>query len=397
MRLGKSCPRVLICDPIDDSGIKIMAKHFNVDVKPDLKQRDLKNIIGDYQAVVVGQTTRLTAEIIDRAERLITIGLIENARDNIDLNAARAKGILTINSCECRAQNNEDSPSEIIARQIFEILWKPNLENPLSLKVVPLSNVFRHEEIDRRRVKRLADKLKADHIFKNPPIVMEASGRFVVLDGATRTTAFRELGYQHTIVQVVPDKNDCVLDTWFHAVRKIDLKVLIKLLSKIPGIIMEERSREEIKEHMSERSGLCWLLTVDDTCYQIKPAPGADPLKALNKVTKVYIDKSYVSRTIISNVPKLKEKFQDLTAIVMFPKYPVDTVLKIACTNQVLPAGITRFIIPGRVMHLNADLDYLKSDAPLDEKNTWLDKLVMEKMAGDMVRYYEEPIYLMDE
>jgi hypothetical protein len=33
----------------------------------------------------------------------------------------------------------------------------------------------------------------------------------------------------------------------------------------------------------------------------------------------------------------------------------------------------------------------------LDEKNAWLYDLVMDRLAVDRVRYYAEPIYLMDE
>ncbi len=62
-----------------------------------------------------------------------------------------------------------------------------------------------------------------------------------------------------------------------------------------------------------------------------------------------------------------------------------------------IPSGITRSIITGRVMRLNAALEYLKSDRDIDEKNKWLYDLVMEKLSKDQARYYAEPIYLFDE
>ena len=54
-------PRILVCDPMGKMGVNIMAKHFNVDVKPDLKSQELKTIIGEYHAVVVGKATKLSA------------------------------------------------------------------------------------------------------------------------------------------------------------------------------------------------------------------------------------------------------------------------------------------------------------------------------------------------
>jgi hypothetical protein len=82
---------------------------------------------------------------------------------------------------------------------------------------------------------------------------------------------------------------------------------------------------------------------------------------------------------------------------VVFPEYTVKQVMQIAQAGRVLPAGITRFVIPGRVLRLKADLNVLKSDKPLSEKEVWLNQLVGEKLANNRVRYYEEPVYLLDE
>ncbi len=93
----------------------------------------------------------------------------------------------------------------------------------------------------------------------------------------------------------------------------------------------------------------------------------------------------------------LKNEFSDLTAIVVFPVLTMAQVREIADKGNVVPAGITRFVIPGRVMHLNADFEYLKSDRNLEEKNKWLQDLIRERLAKDQVRYYAEPMYLFNE
>jgi hypothetical protein len=93
----------------------------------------------------------------------------------------------------------------------------------------------------------------------------------------------------------------------------------------------------------------------------------------------------------------LRQEHADLAAVVIFQQYSVSQVLQIAQAGRVLPAGITRFIIPGRVLRLNADLSMLKADKPLREKEAWLDQLVLDKLASNRVRYYAEPVYLLDE
>src|SRR4051812_45361812 len=73
------------------------------------------------------------------------------------------------------------------------------------LRVVPSSALVPHEQADRKRVARLEARVSADGFLKNPPIVapIPATEKYVVLDGANRTSALANLGYPHLLVQVV--------------------------------------------------------------------------------------------------------------------------------------------------------------------------------------------------
>ena len=62
-----------------------------------------------------------------------------------------------------------------------------------------------------------------------------------------------------------------------------------------------------------------------------------------------------------------------------------------------MPAGVTRFVIPGRVLRLNARLDTLRRSASLTQKNEWLNELLTERLARAGARYYQEPVVLLDE
>src|SRR5690606_36745402 len=90
--------RVLVCDPIADDGLEILAPHFDVDVRTGLSEDELAGIIGDYEAVVVRSATRITARLIDRAERLRVIARAGAGLDTIDVSAAVARGIEVINA-----------------------------------------------------------------------------------------------------------------------------------------------------------------------------------------------------------------------------------------------------------------------------------------------------------
>lgn len=118
-----------------------------------------------------------------------------------------------------------------VAEKIINVLFaEPKLDNPLSLRVVDIKDVVKHELIDPRRVEKLKATLKQADVFTNPPIIAEDKDKYIVLDGATRTTAMKELGFNHMIVQVISNLNECQLDTWQHVIRKVDPRQIIDLL-----------------------------------------------------------------------------------------------------------------------------------------------------------------------
>ncbi len=92
--------KILVSDPLSEEGLKILkdAKEFQVDVKTDLKPDALKEIIKDYDALVVRSATKATKDIINAAEKLKVIGRAGVGLDNVDLDAATAKGIIVMNT-----------------------------------------------------------------------------------------------------------------------------------------------------------------------------------------------------------------------------------------------------------------------------------------------------------
>jgi hypothetical protein len=169
------------------------------------------------------------------------------------------------------------------------------------------------------------------------------------------------------------------------------------MLDDLPEVSLIESKPQSVLDEMIEYGGMCYLHTVNDKVFRIEPAAGVNRLDALNRLTTAYIEACYLSRTLTKDMKTLQQEYPDLTALVVFPEYTVDQILQIAQAGQVVPAGITRFIIPGRVLRINADLDYLKSEKSLSEKARWLNRLVMNKLLKGEIRYYEEPVYLLDE
>lgn len=92
--------KVLVSDALSQKGLKVFSdsKELTVDVKTDLKPEALKEIIKDYDALVVRSATKVTKEIIQAASKLKVIGRAGVGLDNVDLEAATAKGIIVMNT-----------------------------------------------------------------------------------------------------------------------------------------------------------------------------------------------------------------------------------------------------------------------------------------------------------
>ncbi len=91
-------PRVLVTDQIAREGLDLLAPVAEVDERPGLPPAELVTIIGGYDALVVRSETRVTADVLASAERLRVVARAGVGVDNIDVEAATARGVIVVNS-----------------------------------------------------------------------------------------------------------------------------------------------------------------------------------------------------------------------------------------------------------------------------------------------------------
>lgn len=273
----------------------------------------------------------------------------------------------------------------------------------LALQVVPLEQVVPHEHFHGRRVAELSARLAAEGKLINPPITALYKDKYVALDGATRLTALRHLGYPHIIVQVVAiEQQQVELATWHHAVHGGGVAGLLEALRGIDGLQLTPRANELLLNEELPPGALGYLLTVHKEGFLLEAssnsADGDDHwLTVLNRVVATYGEWGDVERTLVTDIDVLASQYDRLAALVSFPRFTIQTILELAAHGRTVPAGITRFIIPGRILRLNAPLEKLAEDQPLALKRQWLDDFVHAKLTARQVRFYEEPVVLLDE
>jgi len=92
--------KILISDKLPSAGIDILkgVQEFEVNCQFGISPSDLKEIIKDYDALIVRSSTNVTADIIEVAGKLKFIGRAGVGVDNVDLKAATQKGVVVMNT-----------------------------------------------------------------------------------------------------------------------------------------------------------------------------------------------------------------------------------------------------------------------------------------------------------
>lgn len=92
---------VLICDQVAPILNDILQKNgLKISYEPEITPAQIKEKIGNFDIVIVRSRTKLTAEMIEKANKCKIIARVGVGLDNIDVDVATKKGIRVINAAE---------------------------------------------------------------------------------------------------------------------------------------------------------------------------------------------------------------------------------------------------------------------------------------------------------
>ena len=252
------------------------------------------------------------------------------------------------------------------------------------LRVVSLSRIRRHEEIDPFRVERLVGRIANEGIQVNPMMCSEApSGELVLLDGATRTESLRQLGLEHAVVQIV-DPEEVTLETWHHVIRECTEQEILQQIEATEDLVL------------TEGPGTPRLRLAGGGIQSVQ-GTGVSPNAALTALVHSYVGRRTVNRITDPADESVPWRFPDWAAIIEFPTLSVEDVMKAAVGDDLLPAGITRFLVPERALRLNLDLALLQSPGTVEEKQESLDEMLSLRARAGRIRRYEETVVILDD
>lgn len=289
------------------------------------------------------------------------------------------------------------SAATTVAAQVVDILAETDPATVLPLRVVATDDLVPHEAHDERRVAALVDRLEGEAVLRNPPIVAEVEDRFVVLDGATRTAALHRSGCRHVVVQVVGVEDGLDLETWSHVLSDTEFATVRDAVAAVDGLVVTDVAADDAVDRLLEVGGVCALIAPDGRAAVVEADRGMNRFTAAEAATRAYSGVAEVTRTLDRDLGDLQARHPDLDVLLVFPHYTVEQVLLAARSGHLLPAGVTRFVVPGRVLHLDVELAWLRSDESLRAKNRALHDQLRERRRAGSLRYYREPVYLLNE
>ncbi len=273
------------------------------------------------------------------------------------------------------------------------------------LKLIDIERIRFHEHAERRRTLKLMQRIREEALLRNPPIVGGMpGGDFLLLDGANRVSAFKELGYSHVPVQVVDYGHESVqLKGWHHLLlngRGLNLR---SRYSALPGISVQQVEREQLAMLLEFRRVFTVLVDESTQCWGLFPAqPGPvtvqQRIATLNRVIAAYEGQSQLERIKLADYSQLPQVIRSLEhQLCLFPVLTKEELLSLAVEGVMIPTGLTRHLIPGRALAINLELAFLKDLSGAEAKIAHFERHMAQLETQGRIRFYEESVFIMNE
>ncbi|MDQ3924428.1 MAG: ParB N-terminal domain-containing protein [Actinomycetota bacterium] len=249
------------------------------------------------------------------------------------------------------------------------------------LCIAELERLILHEAHDTTRLVRVREDIENEGVQRNPVIVAPYEDLYLVLDGAHRVLAFRELGCRFALVQIVrlPEK----AESWGH-------------LLDAPGLQEALRSIEELEvlEALPEWGCLAEACFYGGERLFVKARrEGLVPaVRALQRLQDAYPEDDTLVRRVDPGKPV---ELAVREALLLYRRFTPNELVEIVSKGEELPAGVTRFVVEECVLNVRYPLGHL-AGGELGARNEELMKFVRRSWEGNRVRYYTEPVVLFE-
>ena len=188
-------PKVLISDSIDNIASEILKKNnISVDTKTNLSPEELKKIIDNYEGLIIRSATKVRKDLIDSLSNLKIIGRAGAGVDNVDVEAAKNKNIIVMNT----PGGNTNATAEHTISLIFALQRKITVANETTHKGLWEKKKLKGNEIKGKKIGILG----FGNVGKRVAEISNVLGMHVSIFSS----------YFKTIKDSYPEYNSCSID-----------------------------------------------------------------------------------------------------------------------------------------------------------------------------------------
>ncbi len=188
-------PRVLISDSLDNIASEILINNnISVDTKTNLSPEELKKIIDNYDGLIIRSATKVRKDLINSLSNLKIIGRAGAGVDNIDVEAAKNKNIIVMNT----PGGNTNATAEHTISLIFALQRKITVANETTHKGLWEKKKLKGNEIKGKRIGIVG----FGNVGKRVAEISNVLGMHVSILSS----------YFKTIKDSYPDYNSCSID-----------------------------------------------------------------------------------------------------------------------------------------------------------------------------------------
>ncbi|WP_119067255.1 hypothetical protein [Rubrobacter indicoceani] len=270
-----------------------------------------------------------------------------------------------------------------------------------TLCLVRSDSLLLHEAHDPARLLRLRERIVSEGVQANPIIASRvgpagSAAGFLVLDGAHRAETLRALGCRLALVQLV-ELPTCA-EGWRHLIGlgasgPDDARSLLEKALSGSAEISEGRRSASPGSPGRPVAGL--LLSGGVSLEVVAAGPGVRGLAAaLWGVQNIYPGGSG-GGVVRRLAPGENVEPSEGEVVISYRPFPTAGIVEEISAGRTLPAGVTRFTVPGRVLGVGMPIELLvRGDS--SRARLWLDRKVAGHLGENRIRRYDEPVTLFE-
>jgi hypothetical protein len=271
------------------------------------------------------------------------------------------------------------------------------------LLIVAIDAVLPHEEPDERRIESIRGRIAAEGLLKHPLIAARSHDtvRHILLEGVNRREALRGLGARFVPVQEVDlDDEGLVLSTWHHAVEGLDAGEFIGHLpppARVAPFGGDFRQTGDFVPRFSEERTCCIALPDGRSFAVLGDGSTRRRAEGIRDLVRRISAAGSIDRVSYTNMRDLARHYPRFSALVCYRGFSKEDVRSMSAEGVKLPSGVTRFSVRKRALAFGIPLSLLQGDGTREEKQAGLDRMIIEKIRGRRIKFFEEPTFYFDD